>query len=172
MFRNLAMTKAESRLLAHICRMEGEGYEREIARGAGVSVGSANAILKRFGRAGIVLRSKRGRMSFFRRNSASPLLRQFRILMTVADLMPLVAEAAPLSRRITLLPPHSLGAESRGERPSLLIVGDDRAALGRVIGRHTAADCIAVDEVGFSLLWECDAAMRERVAEGFELHSG
>jgi len=171
MFRNLSFSRAETRILSHICRMQGEKYEREIATGAKVSAGSANSILRRYESAGLVKRVRRGRMSFYRRNDSCPFLRQYRVLMTVAGLMPVLDEAAPLSARITLLAPHSHGAESGNQKPTLLIISRNRDMLRRVFEGHPDVAFLATDQAGLARIWENDEGMRERIAEGFELYS-
>ena len=66
MFKKLnSFSKTEMKLLEFISTKDGELYERQIAKGAGVSAASANGILSSFARLGLLERQKKGRMVFY-----------------------------------------------------------------------------------------------------------
>ena len=82
------------KLLVFISTKDSELYERQIAKEAKVSVGAVNKIMKEFAKLGLVKKIRKGRMLFYSRNDESPLLRQFKVFITVNNLMPVIEKIA------------------------------------------------------------------------------
>ncbi|MEK6843089.1 MAG: hypothetical protein AABY04_01245, partial [Candidatus Micrarchaeota archaeon] len=86
MFKKLNLfSKTEMKVLEFISKKDGELYERQIAGGAKISTGSANAILKSFFQAGLIRQIRKGRMLFYSGNDDNPLLRQFKVFLTMNE---------------------------------------------------------------------------------------
>lgn len=85
-------------------------YEREIARGAKVSYGSANSVLVQLYKAGIVIRKSEGRMSYYMVNLKNSYLRELKIFTSMLVLEPLVEKLKEYVHKIILF-----GSCARGE---------------------------------------------------------
>jgi len=157
------------KLLAFIASRKGEYYERQIAREAGVSAGSANAILKSFERMGFVKKAVRGRMNFYERNERSPLLRQFRVLISISRLMPVIDAVAPLSKRVVLLGAHAEGRSDDAEM-ELFILSHERELVRRALEGFRGVRPLILDVVGLEGLKQRDRARYDRIMRGIELH--
>lgn len=170
MFKKLnSLSKTERKLLAFISVKDGELYERQIAEGAGVSAGSANAILKAFARLGLVSMSRKGRMVFYGRNDASPALRQFKISATVNSLMPLIALLRPVCRRIVMFGSCAEGRNGEKSDIDLLIISGEKQAVRRALDKHRDVQAIILDSVEYANLREKDPPLYARIARGIEL---
>jgi hypothetical protein len=170
MFKNLKLcTKARMKLLGFIATVRGEHFERQIARKAGVSAGSANAILREFAREGLARKSVRGRMSFYCANEDSPVLRQYRVLLCISGIMPAVAALAPLSRRIVLIGGHASGRPDGGEI-ELFILARERDLVRRTLADFPHIRPLILDVVALEGLKSKDPAAYERLRSGIELH--
>ncbi len=144
-------------LSALLLHPERDLYLREIAARAGVSLSSVQHEVARLTDAGILLRTRRGRQTFYRANTRSPLFPDLRaILLKTIGLADLLREvlADPRIRLALVYGSVASGHEREGSDVDLLVVGDvgpreisDR--LGRVeqeVGREINAVVLTPDE--------------------------
>ncbi|PIQ92391.1 MAG: hypothetical protein COV69_02805 [Parcubacteria group bacterium CG11_big_fil_rev_8_21_14_0_20_39_14] len=87
-----------------------EFIEKEIQKGTGVSKPGVNLVLKNLVKAGIVFKSKKGRMHFYKVDFKSPLVKQWKVLRNVILLMPLIKNLENEVQKIILF-----GSWDRGE---------------------------------------------------------
>ncbi|MBU0896832.1 MAG: winged helix-turn-helix domain-containing protein, partial [Candidatus Omnitrophica bacterium] len=86
-------------------------YEREIARGAKISYGSANNILNDLYRKGIVERKTEGRMNYYMVNLSNPYIQEFKILINMLLLEPLIEKLKPYTHKIVMFGSWSWGGD-------------------------------------------------------------
>jgi predicted nucleotidyltransferase len=171
MFNKLNMfSRTEANLLAFISGKDGELYEREIAKGAGISVGSTNAMLKRFATDGLVNMKKKGRMVFYSRNDSNPVLRQFKIFLTISGLKPLLDGFAPLSRRIILFGSCAEGRNGEKSDIDLFIISKEKDAIRRLLDIYPMIQAIILDQEEYIALQQKDKPLYERIQRGIELY--
>jgi len=172
MFKKLNLfSKTEMKLLAFVCGKDGELYERQVADGAGVSAASANAILKRLEKMGLVRKSLKGRMVFYRRNDDNPLLRQFKTLVSVNNLLPVVEKIAPLSTRIVLFGSRAEGRNGEKSDTDLFILSKEKEAVRRAAD-VPGIQAIVLDAGELAELEKKDKPLFERIGRGIELYGG
>jgi predicted nucleotidyltransferase len=158
------------KLLVFISTKDGELYEREIAKEAGVSVGSVNSILKAFANAGLVNKIKKGRMLFYSRNDESPLLRQFKVFITINGLMQVIGKIAPFNRRIVLFGSCAEGRNGEKSDIDLFILSREKDSIRRILDNYPKIQAIILDSVEFAALQEKDKPLFDRIQRGIEVY--
>jgi predicted nucleotidyltransferase len=173
MFKKLNLfSKTEMRVLMYIALKNGQLYERQIAQGAEISVGSANSILKTFSEIGLVHRIKKGRMSFYERKDGNPLLRQFKVFITVNNLMPLIQKIIQHSRRIILYGSASTGRNNEESDIDLFILSTEKEEIRRILDKFETVQAIILDSNEYMQLQKKDKPLYDRISVGIELYGG
>jgi predicted nucleotidyltransferase len=151
-----------------------ECYEREVARRAGVSRGSAHRILRLLFELGFLDREERGRMLIYRLNLKEPVVRQFKILVNIFALRKLVEKLKMRSRRIVLFGSCAQGLDVKESDVDLLIIVLEKESVRRIISgfnreseRKVAAVVVDVNE--FVRLKREDRPLYENVERGVVL---
>ena len=173
MFKKLNLfSKTEMRVLMYVALKNGQLYERQIVQGAGISVGSANTILKTFSDIGLVNRIKKGRMSFYERNDGNPLLRAFKVFITVNNLMPLLQKIIEHSRRIILYGSSATGRNGEESDIDLFILSTEKEAIRRILDKFETVQAIILDSNEYMQLQKKDKPLYDRISMGIELYGG
>ncbi len=171
MFKKLNLfSKTEMKLLVFISEKEGELYERQIAVEANVSVGSVNSIMKKFGKMGLVEGSRKGRMLFYRPDGKSPLLRQFKIFITINGIMPAIEKIIPHSRRIILFGSCAEGRNTEQSDIDLFVLSREKEKIRRIMDKLPKMQAILLDSVEYANLQQKDKPLYERIQRGLELY--
>lgn len=151
-----------------------EYYEREVARKAGVSRGSAHRILKLLLKLGFLSREEKGRMLIYRLNLKEPVVRQFKILVNIFALRELVDKLKMHSRRIVLFGSCAQGVDVRESDVDLLVIALEKESVRRIISdfnreseRKVAA--VVVDMNEFVRLKREDMPLYENIERGIVL---
>jgi len=111
-------------------------YQREIARAAGVSVGSANRILNRLVELGFVEKEEKGKIHLYKFKLTDPASRALKILFNILKLKPLLEELAPLTRRIILFGSCAEGMDHGESDIDLFILTEHKEKASRIIHRY------------------------------------
>ena len=171
MFKKLNLfSKTEMKLLVFLSTKNGELYERQIAKESGVSVGSVNTILKSFEKIGLVEKIRKGRMLFYRRNDVNPLLRQFKVFISVNNIMPLIEKLSPLSKRIILFGSCSEGTNSEESDTDLFVLSSKKEEIRRILDKYPRVQTIILSSVEYVKLKEKDKPLYDRIIKGIELY--
>jgi predicted nucleotidyltransferase len=110
-----------------------EHHEREVVRGAGVSKGSANKILRRLAEMDFLIRETKGRMVFYRLNAREPAVRQFKALANVYMLKGLVDRLKQHSKKILMFGSCARGVDVKGSDVDLFILSSEKALVKRIV---------------------------------------
>jgi predicted nucleotidyltransferase len=110
-----------------------EFHEREVARRAGISFGSANKALNELFSVGILSRQRKGNMVFYKFNPGEPILRSLKIFISIAILRPLVARLKPHTSRIVLFGSCARGEDTSESDVDLFIIADRPQQATRII---------------------------------------
>jgi predicted nucleotidyltransferase len=125
---NALMPKGRSRVLAALLlRPERELYLREIASRTGVSLSSVQKEVARLTAAGILLRTRRGRQTFYRANTRAPLFPDLRaVLLKTVGLADSLREALADERTKLAFVYGSVvtGEDREGSDVDVLVVTD------------------------------------------------
>lgn len=110
-----------------------EHHEREVVRGAKVSKGSANKILRRLAGMGFLIRETKGRMVFYRLNVGEPAVRQFKVLVNVYSLKGLVDQLKQHSKKVVMFGSCARGVDVRGSDVDLFILSSEKGSVKRIV---------------------------------------
>jgi len=158
------------KVLSFISRKDGELYERQIADGARVSAGSANAILREFAKIGLILQERKGKMLFYQRNDRNPVLRQFKTFSTVNGLMPIASAIMPICSRIVLFGSCAEGRDGEGSDIDLFILTREKEKVRRLLDGSPRIQAILLDLAEYSQLERNDKPLFSRINAGIEIY--
>ena len=100
-------------------------YEREIARGAKISYGSANYVLNQLHKKGLIQKKDEGRMCYYSIDMSNQYIKEFKILNNLLFIEPLIEKLKPYTRKITLYGSWALGTDTEKSDIDLFIVSSD-----------------------------------------------
>lgn len=150
-----------------------EFFQREVAVGAGVSIGSVNQILRMLSEKEMVKAIRRGKMIFYKYNLQSPLARQLKVLLNVAELDDLVRRLRDISKRILLFGSCAEGSDVKESDIDLFILSEDQRAARRMISREAKAERriapIILNGVEFSEMKRRDKPLYDQISKGLVL---
>ena len=168
MFKKLKLfSKTEVKVLNFILRQDEEMYEREIAKKAKVSVGSANSILKKFTKENLVEKRKLGRMALYKRNDDSARVRQLKISMIVEFLeKEIVEKIKTFSRQIVLFGSCSEGKNTQESDVDLFILSNEKDNVFEIVHKFSKVSPLILNSLEYSNLGGKDKPLYERINKG------
>jgi predicted nucleotidyltransferase len=110
-----------------------EFHEREIARRTGISYGSANRASNELFTSGILRRRQAGKMLFYAIDSSNPAIIEFKKLVNILLLEPLVNKLKNVSSRIVLFGSCAQGTDNSKSDMDIFIVAGSRDNVNRII---------------------------------------
>jgi len=110
-----------------------EFYEREVARKLGIATGSANRALNELFSSGVVWRRREGKMYFYSIDSSNAVLIEFKKMVNLMLIEPLVEELKKISSRIILYGSCALGTDDSESDLDLFIVSNSKEDVSNVI---------------------------------------
>lgn len=110
-----------------------EFYEREVARKLGISAGSANRALNELFSSGVLERRREGKMYFYSIDLSNAVLTEFKKLVNLMLIEPLVEELKKISSRILLYGSCALGTDTSDSDMDLLIVSNSKKDVSNAI---------------------------------------
>jgi predicted nucleotidyltransferase len=151
-----------------------EFHEREVLRGAGISKGSANKILRELAGLAILRRTEKGRMVFYRLNASDPFVKQMKILSNVWALRPFVQGLGESARKVILFGSCAEGTDVGESDIDVLILTDEkRRAKERVSSFNRKSERqiapVIVDMEEFTRMKKEDRPLFERIDRGIAL---
>jgi predicted transcriptional regulator len=114
-----------------------EFYEREVSRKLGISAGSANRALNELFSSGVVRRRQEGKMHFYTIDSSNAVLTQFKKIVNLMLVEPLVEGLKKMSSRIILYGSCALGTDNSESDLDLFIVSNNKEDASNVISGFT-----------------------------------
>jgi predicted nucleotidyltransferase len=110
-----------------------EFYERQVARRLGISYGSANRALNELFSTGAVTRRHEGRMYFYSIDSSTAAVTEFKKVINLTLIEPLVEELKRISSRIVLYGSCALGTDTSESDLDLFVVSNSKEAVSNAI---------------------------------------
>jgi predicted nucleotidyltransferase len=110
-----------------------EFYEREVARKLGISTGSANRALNELYSTGAVKRRREGKMYFYSIDSSNAAFTEFKKLVSLLLIEPLVEELKKMSSRVILYGSCALGTDNSESDLDLFVVSNNKEDVSNVI---------------------------------------
>ena len=114
-----------------------EFYEREVARKLGISYGSANRALNKLHSTGAVRRRREGKMYFYSIDSSNAAITEFKRIVNLMLVEPLVEELKKMSSRIVLYGSCALGTDTSESDMDLFIVSNSKEDVSNSISGFT-----------------------------------
>jgi len=114
-----------------------EFYEREVARKLGISTGSANRALNELFSSGVVWRRREGKMYFYSIDSSNAVLIEFKKMVNLMLIEPLVEELKKMSSRVVLYGSCALGTDTSESDMDLFVVSNSKEDVSNVISGFT-----------------------------------
>ena len=147
-------------------------HQREVAKEAGVSLGSANRLLKGLVEGNLVKYERRGSLHTYRFNLKSPVARQFKVLLNVCELEPLTRRLAESSTRIILYGSCAKGTDGANSDIDLFILTEDKKKAEELINETTTKHGISpiiLDGPEYSSLKNGDKSLYDEIERGVTL---
>ena len=110
-----------------------EFYERQIARKIGISYGSANSALNELYATGVIERRQEGKMYFYSIDPSNPIVIEFKKLVNLLLIEPLVEKLKNISNRVILYGSCAQGTDTSESDIDLFIVSDDGERVTQAI---------------------------------------
>ncbi len=110
-----------------------EFYEREVARKLGIAYGSANRTLNELYSTGAVMRRREGKMYFYSVDASTAAIIEFKKLINLILIEPLIEELKKISNRIVLYGSCALGTDTSGSDLDLFVVSRNKKSVSNVI---------------------------------------
>lgn len=112
-------------------------YEREVARGAGISYGSANYVLNRLYKQGFIQKKSEGRMCYYSIDLYSPYIKEFKILNNILLIEPLIEKLKPHTHKIILYGSWAKGTDNERSDIDLFIVTSNKDEVVSIINNYS-----------------------------------
>lgn len=130
MFSAHIVTTVNQRVLTLLTKFsDKEFYERQIARSIGIGFGSANRALNELYSTGAVKRRQEGKMFFYSIDYANPIVIEFKKLVNLTLIEPLVEELKSVSNRVVLYGSCANGMDTSESDVDLFVVSNKKAKV-------------------------------------------
>ena len=110
-----------------------EFYERQVARRLGISYGSANRTLNELFSTGSVTRRREGKMYFYSIDPSTAAVIEFKKMVNLMLVEPLVEELKKISNRIVLYGSCALGTDTSESDLDLFVVSNSKEEVSNAI---------------------------------------
>ncbi len=110
-----------------------EFYERQIARKIGIAYGSANRALNELYSAGAIKRRQEGKMYFYSVDTSNAAIIEFKKLINIMLIEPLIEELKKISSRIVLYGSCAQGTDASQSDLDLFVVSNGKERVTEVI---------------------------------------
>ncbi|TRZ95829.1 MAG: hypothetical protein D4R82_01640 [Dehalococcoidia bacterium] len=110
-----------------------EFYERQLARRLGISYGSANRALNELYSTGVATRRREGKMYFYSIDSSAAAVIEFKKMINLMLVEPLVEELKEMTNRIVLYGSCALGTDTSESDLDLFVVSNSKEDVSNVI---------------------------------------
>ncbi len=137
-------------------------YEREIARGANISYGSANHVLNQFYKKGFVQRKSEGRMYFYSLNISNPFIKEFKILNNLLLLESLIEKLKLYCHKVILYGSWSSGDDTAESDIDLFIITSDEDKARSIIDKYSYSNKVANRKIQAVINTPTDLLHREQ----------
>ncbi len=112
-----------------------EFYEREVARQLGISSGSANRALNELFSSGVVTRRREGKMYFYSLDFSNAAITEFKKIINLLLIEPLIAKLKKVSNRIVLYGSCAQGTDTSESDLDLFVVSSNKEKMANIISK-------------------------------------
>jgi len=138
MLQSHLIVTVNQKVLSLLAKFSGqEFYEREVARRLGIATGSANRALNELYSTGAVTRRRKGKMYFYSIDSSNAALAEFKKIINLMLIEPLVEGLKKMSSRIVLYGSCAIGTDTSESDMDLFVVANSKEDVSNVISGFT-----------------------------------
>jgi len=128
------VTTVNQRVLSLLAKFsDKEFYERQIARRIGIGYGSANRALNELYSTGGIKRRQEGKMYFYSVDLSNSIVTEFKKLVNLMLIEPLVEELKNISNRVVLYGSCAQGTDTSDSDFDLFVVTDNKAEVSEAV---------------------------------------
>ncbi len=111
-------------------------YGGEVAQMTDLSKAGANFALRDLYVAGLLVQEKKGRLHFYSLAKDSPIVKQLKVLSTIIDLGPMIADLKKHALKITLYGSAAKGEDTEESDIDVLILTREKKEIEKRIGKY------------------------------------
>ena len=138
MFKKYIVSTNTQKVLKFFSLHQGKAcYEREVAKGARISYGSANSVLRELCKAELLQKTTQGRMCYYRMDESTPYIKEFKILVNLLILEPVIEKLKEHSRKIVLYGSWADGTDTAESDIDLFIVSSVEEKVRKIIDKYS-----------------------------------
>ena len=171
--KNILFSTNHQKILSLLTENSDRSFtEKEIVNSTDVSKTGVNVALRELENNGLVLREKRGRMSFWKVDDSIPLTKELKKTLNLASLFPLVQKLQAISKRVILFGSTATGTDTSESDIDLFVLTENKdGALKEILAFKTAREIKPVIQttVEYATSRKKDKAFYEQVAKGITL---
>jgi predicted nucleotidyltransferase len=135
--KDILVATVNQRILQFLAKYsDKEYYERDIARQVGVASGSANRALNELFATGVVKRRQEGKMLFYSICPFGPVIMEFKKLVNIMLVEPLVEELKSATKKMVLYGSCAQGTDNSKSDMDIFIVTSKREQVNLIIENY------------------------------------
>lgn len=171
------MNNKEMELLGHLVSRPNEKmYCREIAKNTKISIGSASQGLRKLSDLGIIKKEKRGKETYYSADTENPLLKHFKIFLSLLLLNEMIMKLKKMSKKIILFGSTARGEDKADSDIDIFILANQKEKVKDIINKSRSKfekriSPIIVNSNEFITLKNKDIALYRKINEGVTLWS-
>lgn len=142
-------------------------YEREVARSAKISYGSANYILNQLYKKGIAQKKNKGKMCFYSVDYSNPYIKEFKILNNLVLLEPLIEKLKSYSYKIVLYGSWADGTDTEDSDIDLFVISSDKDKVYSIVNKFSYSNKMYNRKIQAVISSPTDLLNREKKEEVF-----
>jgi predicted nucleotidyltransferase len=160
----------QQQILAFLASHPGRPYfDKEVREATGLSSGATNQALRELAEKGYIQREKKGRMSFYSVDLSNPLITQYKVLLNVTAIYPLINDLRGHSIKIVLFGSTARGTDIEGSDIDLFVLTntpEEAAALANKSALAERIQLVAKKPTDWAALKKKDPVFYEEVERG------
>ncbi|MEN4017545.1 MAG: nucleotidyltransferase domain-containing protein [Methanobacterium sp.] len=170
------LSKPSLKILCFLGKRYREEYHtREIVRRLKIGLGSASRYLKVLEEEELVIKSEIGKLSLYKANMESPLLKELKIVFTLLEIDEMIKDLKADSDQIILFGSCADGEDTEESDIDLFVLSDDGKQVNRIINKHQRIierkiSPIIVNNAELRTLQQKDTPFYSRIKKGRVLH--
>lgn len=129
------INKTELRILDCLAKRPKGAYGRKISKDTGISVGAASQGLRKLEGMGMIKGYVEGRQTYYYADMENPLIRHFKVFMSILEVMPLINSLKTASKRAILYGSCAEGTDTEESDIDLFILTDSREKAKEFINK-------------------------------------
>ncbi|MBI4757508.1 MAG: nucleotidyltransferase domain-containing protein [Chloroflexi bacterium] len=134
------MSSSLQRALSFLAENVGQLYfVKEVSELAGISYGGASEALAFLHALGLATRQQRGKLILYAADAHHPVVRYYKVLLTLADLTPLLEELKSLANEVVLFGSCAEGTNMAESDIDLYVITDNPGTVHELIWRSSLA---------------------------------